>query len=627
MDRNAIQNITPEFLSMIKLPDKKAKKLNYLLVMPRLWHRDPELYGFQIGFAYISSALKSSGRNVFTLNLQNKVNPYDLLKSVIINKKINVLMVGGVSNLIFEIKEIIENAKKVKPNIITVVGGVIVSSDPIPAMIALENADYGVIGEGEITVNALAYNLEKFSSAADVNGVICYRDNGWVVNSNYTWVPDLDILPFPDYEGFEYEKYLPDKNHTAIISTSRVCPYNCTFCYNSKKQGEKYRRLSIDKVFMQLDWTLKLYPQLHKFLISDELFCHDIDYAIEFSRLAKPYNLHWNCRVRANTITKEFLLSMKDAGCKRLLIGIESASNTVLKSMQKGVTIEQIEEVLSWADEIGVNVVGNLIFGDQAETMDTVRKSINWWKEHKNHIENMWMIGIYPGSNLYEVACERGIVKDRVEFIKDRLFNTRSINLSKLTDDEYNLLPSLLLATSLKHKLENTQVKKNDDYSVNIKGQCPHCSELISINSFQYVFWLSYTKCPMCENKISVNPIEHCDFDKINNNAKAMIKGKKAAVWPIHRKNYYWVLESMPVLKSENVVYINSSDIIAPRSGEVINMVEGKRIYKPIEILKKREIDIIIVPSNPKVYDEIRMQCEEEYPKVKQVVHITDLLT
>jgi len=64
-----IENITSEFLSMIKLPVKSAKSLNYLVAIPKLVHDDEIEYAFPIGIASVTSALKASGRIVFTLNM------------------------------------------------------------------------------------------------------------------------------------------------------------------------------------------------------------------------------------------------------------------------------------------------------------------------------------------------------------------------------------------------------------------------------------------------------------------------------------------------------------------------------------------------------------------------------
>ena len=167
-----IENITPEFLSMIKLPSDTGKRLNYLIVIPTTLELR---IGFPIGIAIISASLKASGRNVFTVNLQIKdqSDVESCLKHEILTNNIDVVMTGGTSRCYEDVKQVIDLAKEIKPSIITIVGGVIISADPEVSMEALSNADYGVIGEGEITVNALAFALENDKDASELAGVIC----------------------------------------------------------------------------------------------------------------------------------------------------------------------------------------------------------------------------------------------------------------------------------------------------------------------------------------------------------------------------------------------------------------------------------------------------------------------
>ena len=448
-----IPNITSEFLSMIKLPDENCKMLNYLLVIPAIPRmasgRIASGFVFQIGIAYLSSALKASGRKLFTINLGlPSVNkPYDLLKDEIIKNKIDVVMTGGLNSQFQNLKMIVDIAKNINPNIITILGGIIITADPISTMEAFENADYGVIGEGEITINSLAYALETDDYTPDIEGIVFRQNNQWVAREKYPTVHDLSILPYPDYEGFNYGEHLDNavgQDKRIFINTSRSCLHRCTFCFN--KHG-KYRRLQLDDVFKLIDWVLSLYPDAKRLHMGDELSFSKPEYAIEFSHRIKPYKINWQCTLRVDRVNKEMLVAMKDSGCRMAVIGIESADNNVLKSMRKGLKIEQVEKVLAVANEIGFKMFGFLIFGDPEETMDSVLRSIKWYMKHRKNVENMVVIRIDPGSHLYDIACERGLIANKAEYIKDyKITGSKLINLSKLTESEFKMLPHLLKA-------------------------------------------------------------------------------------------------------------------------------------------------------------------------------------
>lgn len=68
---------------------------------------------------------------------------------------------------------------------------------------------------------------------------------------------------------------------------------------------------------------------------------------------------------------------------------------------------------------LGITIQGNFIFGDVEETIETATNTLNWWKKHPQYAIILNFIVTYPGTTLHEYACEVGIIKDEVQFIKD----------------------------------------------------------------------------------------------------------------------------------------------------------------------------------------------------------------
>ena len=132
-----IEHITQEFLDLIKLPNETGARLNYLMVMPRIVTRRDMTYQLPYGFCMVSAALKASGRNVFTLNLNYKEDIGALLAQMIRAHSIDVVATGGLSGQFSLIKEITDAAKRIKPDIITMVGGGIITAEPMAALEAL----------------------------------------------------------------------------------------------------------------------------------------------------------------------------------------------------------------------------------------------------------------------------------------------------------------------------------------------------------------------------------------------------------------------------------------------------------------------------------------------------------
>ena len=134
-----------------------AGKLKYLLVMPRLIQNPGDGYSFPLGIAYISSSLKAAGHDVVTVNLNHRDgDPADVIRSIVEEHGIHVVATGGLSFQYGTVKRVVEAAKRINRDMVTIVGGGIISGDPEPAMEALEYADFGVIGEGEETMRNCA---------------------------------------------------------------------------------------------------------------------------------------------------------------------------------------------------------------------------------------------------------------------------------------------------------------------------------------------------------------------------------------------------------------------------------------------------------------------------------------
>ena len=128
---------------------------------------------------------------------------------------------------------------------------------------------------------------------------------------------------------------------------------------------------------------------------------------------------------------------LKDAGCDIMSFGLESADNRILKSMKKNTTIEQSEKALKLVYDAGISLEGAFIFGDIEETWETANNTLNWWRNHPEYKINLNLITVYPGTHLYNYACEKGLIKDKIQFLKE---GCPQVNVSKLTDEHFAIL-------------------------------------------------------------------------------------------------------------------------------------------------------------------------------------------
>jgi len=427
--------------------------MKFLMVAPKFVSKIGLYYDFPIGVAYISAVLKQAGFDVETINLcHSKLQVDQALEKVINEKCIDVVGIGGLSPHFHMVNDILKECKKVNPDIITIVGGGLVSCEP-EMVLEMLDADIGVLNEGEITIQALAGKLVDGKSLDSVKGIV-YKDKNGTIRRNppRERIQDLDTLPWPDYEGFELGRYLDlqwpndmdalnfyEDPRVAPLIASRGCPYPCTFCFHPI--GDKYKQHSLDNIFEHIEYLIKEY-QINGLFMLDELFATKNNHKRlkEFCHRIKEYPLQWFAQLRVDSVNREILRLCKDSGCNLISYGIESASNKVLKSMKKHITVKQINKALEETYQAGIGNKGNLIFGDKAETVDTINESLKWWSENIKYQIQPSALSAYPGTPLYHYAVKKGLIKDKKAFLKYNQW----VNVTNMTQEEFNAMVNVI---------------------------------------------------------------------------------------------------------------------------------------------------------------------------------------
>lgn len=598
-------------------------KLNFLLVMPRFVDKVGEWYHFPLGIPYVSSSLKAAGFVIHTLNLNSEDGTvFEILQQKIKEYEIDVILTGGLSFQYNAIQSIIDTAKAIKPDIITVVGGGIITSAPEAAMTLLAQVDYGVIGEGEVTCCELCKALEHGETIQDVAGIIYKKADTYYKTSLRQEIPNLDVLPNPDYKGFGFDKIMNmvaslqgiNESNAITMSSSRSCPYQCTFCFHSS--GQKYRQRSLDSFFSELEYLIQEYAVKYIF-IADELFAYNMNRVQEFCRRIKQYNVKWWAQFRVPDITSELVKLLKDSNCVTMGFGLESADNRILKSMRKGIKFEQTEKALQLVYDAGIAIQGGFIFGDVEETLETASNTLNWWKAHSHYGITLNFITTYPGTELYKFALEHGIIRDEADFIKQ---GCPTINVSRMSPQEIAWLSEQIVSLPqniLKSPLNISNIDL--DYAnarVSFSGICTSCSTQNYWHDVRF-FTRNVLTCEKCGKKHKI-PILNGIVRALDINIQALLSNYgQVAFWGIN--DYFGDLSSHLKLSAKDDVYY--VDISHMKQGSIM---DNKEIYPP-EIIKQKKIKLVIVPV-PSVFTMIEEQIRNEFPDVKRVINILDLI-
>jgi anaerobic magnesium-protoporphyrin IX monomethyl ester cyclase len=145
--------------------------------------------------------------------------------------------------------------------------------------------------------------------------------------------------------------------------------------------------------------------------------------------------------------------------------------------MGKPITPKLIDSVFKKTIKAKLTVQANFIFGDIAETKETAKETLNWWIKNAKGQIHLLFIQPYPGSKIYNYCLNKGIIKNKEEFIKNTLPFNKFNMTEKMTDKELNNLRRTILKLTQKYRkhIIPKKIEKTGKNIYNVTVKCPYC--------------------------------------------------------------------------------------------------------------------------------------------------------
>lgn len=370
-----------------------------------------------LGLVSIGCVLEKNGFSVSILDLELRPLDFDL-NTYIRNLSPKVVGISGTSHSRFESFRIADITKQVSDKIITVYGGCHATFTAEDTLTHIKSIDYVVHGEGEATFLELVKFIKSGNGTADtIAGISFRRNNKAIHNPPRDRIFDLDSIPYSRHllEMDKYDVRLDFLNVPATsFITSRGCPYNCSFCSASAMFGTTYTMRSAINIVAEIEYCIEKF-NIKGFKFFDSTLTASkkhITSLIEELK-ARKINLPWECEIRVNTVDKPLLEAMKGVGCYYVNFGVESVSERVLKTMGKGITIQQITDVMKWCKELDIKTKVFFSFGHIDETLDDSKKTFAFIDKHINYITHLSValgVRVYPGTRVENHARENRLL-------------------------------------------------------------------------------------------------------------------------------------------------------------------------------------------------------------------------
>jgi radical SAM superfamily enzyme YgiQ (UPF0313 family) len=353
-----------------------------------------------LGLCYVAAAFEAANAEVKILDyIVRKYSSKKFLEELSLLNP-DVIGITSVTMNFPVAASILKTAKEGFPSAITIMGGPHVSFDYENTLREFPEIDLIVVGEGEQTIAELLPVIRNRSAWPGING-IAYRENGTiVVTPKRQLIHDLDSLPLPSRHLLPMSRYLALGFPITII-TSRGCPNRCIFCQGQRMVGNRIRNRSAQHVMDEIEDLLAY--GFERINFSDDFFTSNARRVKQICDEIRNRRLSftWTVFARADSVDKELLSIMRDAGCDTISFGIESGNQQMLDRIKKRVKLDRIRKAVADCKAVGMTVFGSFIAGLPGETMDTLIDSHIFAKE-LDILYGYHFLAPFPGTEVME---------------------------------------------------------------------------------------------------------------------------------------------------------------------------------------------------------------------------------
>jgi tRNA A37 methylthiotransferase MiaB len=272
--------------------------------------------------------------------------------------------------------------------------------------------DLGVRGEGEETIVEILRAIEGGQDLSSIRGIVYRQGDHIVTNPPRDYICDLDTLPFPisvarhcliDYDQYPAEAF-------KFLFAVRGCPYACTFCGSRYIWGRSVRFRSAPNIVAEMREIRKAgVDYLH---FDDDTFGVTKSFIRELCREIQEHGagLRWSCETHVRLIDEETVTLMKAAGCRSILLGVESGNNEMLRRIGKNITIEEAFTAAKIIKKHGIYLSAFFMVGFPDETRASLDDTIAALTTLPCDVVVHSIFTPYFGTELFDRCRQQGII-------------------------------------------------------------------------------------------------------------------------------------------------------------------------------------------------------------------------
>ena len=308
-------------------------------------------------------------------------------------------------------------------NIRHILGGILPISDP-SFVIAHELINQICIYEGEGVVEDAITCLKNNKPLSDIKGT-WFKDITGNIHKNPPQPLTNIMKVIPDYscfEGMRWKRTMGGRlfNRAVAMETYRGCPYNCTYCNSPNTRnvskvlniGNYMRRKTANRVEEEFLFLKESYDPDFILFIDDSFLARPAKEIFDFCKMWSKYKVPFWMNTRIENCRPEYMAALKEAGCYRINLGIESGNADYRENvLRRKASNEEYTEFLGYINDSNIPYALNIIIGMPFETREMVLETADMVRNARGYDGiNLAMFQPYRGTVLRELAVKNGFL-------------------------------------------------------------------------------------------------------------------------------------------------------------------------------------------------------------------------
>jgi len=370
------------------------------------------------GLGYLSSVLKCAGHQTELIYLQREPTQEEFLAQFA-QVGADLAAFSSTTHQHPYVDRCAGWIKASMPHMLTIVGGTHPTLVP-EQVLASGGFDAVCVGEGEYPLLELVNALQEGRDWTGIRNLWVRRDGSIVRNPLRPLLENLDELPFPDRELFDYKRILADNGGWLDMMAGRGCPYGCTYCCNSalrermKGLGKYVRFRSADNVLAEIRALVSSYS-VKTVNFQDDTFTLDREWALQFCHAyGREFDLPFWINTRVERINdEELVVALVRAGCRGVRIGIESGNENLRTNiLKRRMSNAEIRHAFALSRKHGLDIYTCNMLGIPGETAAMIEETIELNRELQPADLQFSVFYPYPMTELYDVAARNGYLAE-----------------------------------------------------------------------------------------------------------------------------------------------------------------------------------------------------------------------